>query len=454
MIIDAKKYSGPCTCGQVHKTTTQLAVIEAGCMKDFDDRLAQAGLSGHRTAIYDTNTYHAKGLISPRADQEIVLTAEGLAADDGATASVLQQLTGDTDILIAVGAGTIHDIVRYCAHKRGLPFVSCPTAASMDGFASSRCTMTWRGMQVTMPGVAPALVLADIDVIRCAPEHLARAGVGEALSKFTSLADWKIASLLAGTPACPVAESTIRQAAIAAHGCCALLHRGDAGSYAQLMYALLLSGMAVQMLDDATMAAGSEHMLSSLMDLLPDAYGPKESTLHGEQIGVCTTVIADLYHQLAKIDDIEPLIKPYKPLDKEWLTKQFGEELAAKLEQENAPDCLLAVDRDNLVRNWPEIRHIIAEIPEKNSLVAMLAAVGAKTTMEELSISDAKLPRMLQLAPCVRNQLTLTRTLRIIKFRYDSNSKASRAPSRKSRYADKAMMRAGKRSAVSASSMR
>lgn len=448
MIIDAKKYSGPCTCGQVHKTTTQLAVIEAGCMKGFDDRLAEAGLSGHRTAIYDTNTYHAKGLIRPRADHEIVLTAEGLAADDGATATVLQQLTGDTDILIAVGAGTLHDIVRYCAHKRGLPFVSCPTAASMDGFASSRCAMTWRGMQVTMPGVAPVLVLADIDVIRRAPEHLARAGVGEALSKFTSLADWKIASLLAGTPACPVAESAVRQAAIAAHGCCALLHRGDAGSYAQLMYALLLSGMAVQMLDDAAIAAGSEHMLSSLMGLLPDA------TLHGEQIGACTTAIADLYHQLAEIDDIEPLIKPYKPLDREWLIKQFGEELAAKIEQQNAPDCLLAVDRDNLVRNWPAIRHIIAEIPEKNSLVAMLDAVGAKTSTEALGISDAKLLRMLQLAPCVRNQLTLTRALRIIRFRYDSSPRASRAPSRKSRYADKAMMRAGNRSAVSASSMR
>ena len=63
MIIDSRKYSGPCACGRSHEMATRLAVIEAGCMGELDRYLAEAGLTGRRAAVYDRNTYHAKGLI-------------------------------------------------------------------------------------------------------------------------------------------------------------------------------------------------------------------------------------------------------------------------------------------------------------------------------------------------------------------------------------------------------
>lgn len=48
---------------------------------------------------------------------------------------------------------------RYCAHKLGIPFISMPTAASVDEFCSTVSAMTWRGCKKTMPGVAPDLVI-------------------------------------------------------------------------------------------------------------------------------------------------------------------------------------------------------------------------------------------------------------------------------------------------------
>lgn len=421
---------------------------------DFDQHLAEAGISGRRAAIYDTNTVQAEGLIRPTADLEIILAADGLSADDGAVADVMRQLGGDAAVLIAVGSCTIHDITRYCAQRLGIPFVSCPTAASVDGYTSNVCVMQWQGAQVILPGVAPTLVLADLNVIRQAPAHLARAGVGEAIAKFTALADWSIAGALTDQPGCPVVESLLRQAAIAAQGCSAEISSGHTGSYAQLMYALLLSGLAIQMADDVSPAYGAEHMLSALMDAMPDTFGGGADVSHGEQVGVCATVIADLYHRLAEIDDITPYVKAFAPLEVDTLAKDFGKPEAERLVTLNTPDCLLAVDSDRLTARWETVRRIIAELPDKAALQAMLASAQAKQSMEDLGVHNAKLPRMLQLSPSLRNQLTLARLLRMIKFRYASSADASRAPSRRSRYADSAITRAGKSNAMPASSMR
>lgn len=454
MIIECKKLSGPCACGRVHSMATKAAVIEAGCMRQLDEYMAQAGLTGYRVAIYDTNTYRAKGLVRPHVNQEIILQAEGLRADDDAVASVLQQLSGDAQVLLAMGAGAIHDIARYCANRLGVPFVACPTAASVDGFAGSQCSMLWRGVPAVMPGIAPTLVLADLDVIAQAPHALARGGIGDALSKHTALADWRIACLLDDemTP-CTVAESLLRQAATAAEGACEGLQSGDAGAYSQLMYALILPGLAMQCAGSTLPASGAEHLLCHLMDMLPDTYGAGEPVPHGEQAGACAVAIAALYHSLAEVEDIGTYIKPYKAMDEHALAKWTGPEAAAQLMLQNTPDCLLGISAEKLIRHWQAIRHIALEIPTADALSAMLASVGAKQNLAALGISKAKHAQMLQIAPLLRNQLTLARVTRLIKWRY-SSAEASRAPSRSSRYADSAIKRAGKSKAVSASSMR
>lgn len=453
MIIESHKLSGACACGQTHTPTTRLAIIESGCLKDLDDLLAAEGLTGRRAAIYDTNTYQAKGLLRPHADQDIVLGADGLQTDDQAISAVLQQLPADVDLLIAVGTGTIHDITRYCAHKLGLPFISCPTAASGDGFASNACTLFEDGLPTIVPAAAPVLVLADLEVIRRAPLRLARAGIGEAISKFTALADWKTAHILMEKTPCISVESMIRQAAVTAQGTCKTLRALDAGSHAQLMYALLLSGLAVQLQGNTAPARGAEHHLGDLLALLPQPHA-QEGLLHGEVAGICSMLVSDLYHRLSTLEDIQPSVKAAKPLEEETLARTFGPAVATRLMAENTPDCLAKVSASRLTAHWAEIRHIVAEIPTSAELSAMLSGCKARKTAEDLGLSDTRIPRLLQLAPVMHNQVTLLRVMRMLKFRYDSKAIASRAPSRSKRYADKAISRAGKRSAVSSSSMR
>lgn len=454
MIITNTQYGGPCVCGSEHMLATQLILIEPGCLNQAEERLAQAGLTGCRTAIYDTNTYGAKGLTRPFAHQEIVLPAEGLQADGETLTSVLRQIRADVEVLLAVGAGTVHDIVRYCARKLGIPFVSCPTAASMDGYASDRCSVIQQGRRVSLPGVAPSLVLADLEVIRQAPLALTRAGVGEGISKFVALADWKIACLLKGETICPRVEYTVRQAAVAAQGACLDLQEGHEGGYAQLMYALLLSGIAMQIQGNGYPAYGAEHHLAELFEKLPGYTEQSKEAAHGEIAGVSATLIADLYHGLAEIDHIESRWEEYRPLPAGWLRERFGDATAAMLEEENEKDSLRSVAYTLLERNWREIRHIIREMPNRAALTAMLASIGAKQSPEEIGVDAAELPQALEMASCLHNQMTVLRLCRLIKGGYDSSASASRASSRRSRYADSAITRAGNRSAVSASSIR
>ena len=91
---------------------------------------------------------------------------------------------------------------RYLAYQYKIPFISVPTAASVDGFVSNVAAMTWKGLKKTVPAVAPLAVFADTDIFAHAPRRLTASGVSDLLGKYICLADWKIASLLTGEYIC------------------------------------------------------------------------------------------------------------------------------------------------------------------------------------------------------------------------------------------------------------
>ena len=124
MKFNSMEYSGKCSCGRTHDLETQFCVIESGCLKDIDIYLKKYDLTGFSVAVYDDNTYLAAKDRRPKANAEVVLPAEDLHANERAVAMLLEQLPQEADYLIAVGSGTVHDIVRYCAHERGIDFVS------------------------------------------------------------------------------------------------------------------------------------------------------------------------------------------------------------------------------------------------------------------------------------------------------------------------------------------
>ena len=196
MIIDGRIYRGTCSCGREHQMITEFCVIESGCLGRVDEYISRCGLEGKAVALYDENTYKATEGRHPKAYKEIILSPDNLHADEHGVALAKEQIPEDCDYLLAVGAGTIHDITRYCAYEKGIPFVSCPTAASVDGFCSSVAAMTWCGFKKTFEAVAPKIVVADMDIVSKAPMFLTCSGFGDMVGKFIALTDWKIAHVL------------------------------------------------------------------------------------------------------------------------------------------------------------------------------------------------------------------------------------------------------------------
>lgn len=417
MRIDSTKYGGRCACGKEHKMATRLCVIESGALGQLEELLEQQGLGGKkRCAVYGSVTWANPAFSHPRAAQEIVLPSEGLHADEHATGEVLRQLDADVELLLACGSGSIHDTVRYCAAQRGIPFVALPTAASVDGFCSAVAAMTWQGYKKTMNAVAPLLVVADLDVISRAPAYLTASGVGDVLGKYIALADWRIAHELTGEAVCPVIYDIMEDAVGRIWDSCLDTLSGSAEAFESVMYGLLMSGLAMQLMGNSRPASGAEHHISHLIEMRPAALGVNSSALHGEKVGVGTLIAAREYHRLAGIEDIAPYVRPYEPLDDGWLRSFYGEKLYPTAAAENEHDCLAAVTPEAIIRAWPKIREIIASIPSEQAIFEKLEKLGAKRSLTDIEVPEELLPVLIAHSPSVRNRLTLMRVRRMLKL--------------------------------------
>ena len=62
---------------------------------------------------------------------------------------------------VAVGSGTLNDIVKRAAHELERPYLCVATAASMDGYTAFGAAITKEGYKQTMTCPAPRAVVAD-----------------------------------------------------------------------------------------------------------------------------------------------------------------------------------------------------------------------------------------------------------------------------------------------------
>lgn len=405
--IDSRQYSGPCSCGRTHEMETLAAIVEAGCLEKFEDYLARYGIAGFRTVIYDEHTYCAQGLVRPAADQEIILPPDGLHADEHGVALVMEQLSDRAQVLVAVGSGTIHDITRYCAYLKGIPFVSCPTAASVDGFCSSVAAMTWEGAKRTLTAVAPRLVLADLSVIARAPAHLARSGFGDMIGKYIALADWRIARALTGEFYCDRIAQLMEEATRAVLDSAAGIAAGETTAFEKLTGGLLLSGLAMQMMGNSRPASGGEHHISHCIEMGLDSLGIHSDALHGEKVGVGTLMAAGEYHRLTQLP--AEAWGDYPGLSAEEIDRVFGPRLSRQVQEENRTDCAAGITGAQIRDAWEAIRAEIGKIPAPETLRSAYETIGAMTRLSQLGVEEEMAPVLLDVSPMVRNRLTLMR---------------------------------------------
>ncbi|OBZ13047.1 sn-glycerol-1-phosphate dehydrogenase [Bacillus sp. FJAT-26390] len=271
-------------------------------------------------------------------------------------------------VVIAAGSGTIHDISRYAAYTASIPFVSVPTAPSVDGFNSKGAPIIIRGEKKTIAAIGPDAIFADLDILASAPAAMVAAGFGDMLGKYTSLLDWSFGASEGGEPySVEVAEIT----RIALNKCVEhidLIARRDPEGIRILIEALIESGLAMLLFGQSHSASGSEHHLSHFWEMEYIRLG-KRQLLHGAKVGVACAEISKLYHRLAE--------------------EESG--LAFTAHPEKVREAIAALPGESMLREW-------------------LSQVGGPSTTEELGVDSELLMRSLLEAHHVRpNRYTLLR---------------------------------------------
>ena len=411
MIMDCEKYIGKCVCGREHTLETRKVVVDYGALDRFEEYMQELGLTGKRAVVYDTVIYKLTEGKHVKADQEIVLEAQGLRAEDTLIEEMMTKLD-HPDVIVAFGAGTIMDFGRYPAYKLGIPFVAIPTLASSDGFTANICSAILNGQKKSTPMCAPVLVVADLDIIKGAPKRLIASGINDILAKYISLADWRISKLVANEYYCPMV------AELAEHAL--KLMRGAADKYAAtgeadheaMTMAQMESGLTMQLLNHSRAASGAEHLMAHLVEMHPPRFENAEG-IHGECVGVGTFACVKEYHRLA---GLTPKAKKFEPLTAEWVREKFGDRLFDGIMKENENDVLGTFDPQNIVDHWDEIKDIIATIPPVEEMEELYKSCGCKYLPEHIGIDPALGDEMLHISAAIRNRLTLVRMERVLDF--------------------------------------
>ncbi len=413
MIMDCSKYVGPCKCGRDHELETKMVIVESGAIANFEKYMEQVGLAGKRRAVvYDTVIYKLTEGKHVKADQEIVLEANGLRAEDVLIEDMMKQLD-NPEVIVAVGAGTIMDFGRYPAFKLGIPFVAIPTLASSDGFTANICSAILNGQKKSTPMCAPTLVVTDLDIIKGAPARLVASGINDILSKYISLVDWEISRIVANEYFCPMVADLAKEALDIMRKAADEYAATGVADHEAMTMAQMKSGLTMQLLNHSRAASGAEHLIAHLVEMHPPRFENAEG-IHGECVGVGTYLCAKEYHRLAALPT--PKAKAFEPLSEAWIREKFGERLADGIIKENANDVLATFDPQNIVDHWEEIKALIATIPSPEELAALYSACGCKYLPEHIGIDPALSDEVLPISAAIRNRLTLVRMERVLDF--------------------------------------
>ena len=304
---------------------------------------------------------------------------------------------------VAVGSGTINDLVKRASDELGLRYMVVGTAASMDGYTSYGAAITKDGMKQTLSCRAPLGCIVDSAVAASAPREMTASGYADLIAKIPAGADWIIADLIGSEAIHPLAwklvQGPLRDTLSNPVGCAS----GDEREVRKLCEGLVMSAFAMQAMGSSRPASGTEHQVAHYWDMEDLAFEGKPVS-HGFKVGIGTlastaTLEFLLEQDLSKMDVEEKVAAWWPSFDDVKATfpsvfpgrpahvTRAELEYAKKFPTKDALRKELTAIRDN----WGDLAaKIRAQLMPFDEVKENLKKVGAPAEPEEIGVTRAR----------------------------------------------------------------
>ena len=400
-------------------------IVGSGAIQKIKD-FAQEFKTSHALLVGDANTFPLVGeqILKILDDQKIetasyIFQDQHLEPDERAVGSVLLQYTKDIDLLIGIGSGVINDICKLISHCTSTKYIIVATAP-MDGYASPLSAMLRDGLKVTIPSKCADVIIADTGIIKNAPLRMLKAGLGEMLSKYISLCEWKIAHIIIGEPYYEEIANNVRQAVEQCVADADKLIQRDETAVKHLFEGLITTGESMVLAGMTRPASGGEHYMSHMWDMRGVEFGTP-TILHGFQVGITAKICVALYHRLENVvPDREKALQYAENFDLEaWNTQlrtflgKAAEPLIALETKERKYDCQKHHKRlDIILDHWDEIIQIIKEdLPTNEKMEEVFQKAELPVTLGDQPMNDAEIAMTVKASKEMRDKYVLARLL-------------------------------------------
>ena len=401
--------------------------------KDIIPDLVTFCQSNHMERLFlvaDQNTYPALGqdveetLTRRGLDvKTILLTGDEILTNEHYIVRVLAEAGREDRVYLAVGSGTITDIVRFVSHRTKTDFISVPTAPSVDAYSGAGAPTVLGGFKKTIQAQPPLAIFADLNTLCAAPHPMIAAGFGDVLGKYTALPDWKLGRLLWDEA---YSDEIASRAWSALRECVQNVDEIAAASsqgIQVLITALVESGLCMLNAGGSAPASGSEHHVSHVLEvkLLQEN---RPAILHGAKVGAACILMAGYYEKVRQLtrDQVRDLLSGAPMPDRDHEIQRIRTAYPATADRvvaEQSPFLDLTEAeyerlKERIIDSWMEVQEIAALVPPAQEVANLLHKVGGPLTLEALGFDDDEVAFALEYGHYYRNRFTVTKLWRVL----------------------------------------
>ena len=421
-----KSYLGTerCGCGKVHTAAIDEIVIGKGVSSRIPEFINRFNCK-KAFLLADRNTFSAAGekicgILENNgiSYSKYVFQNDHLEPNEESVGSAVMHFDASCDIIIGIGSGVINDIGKILSNVSGRKYIIVGTAPSMDGYASATSSMSMDGLKVSLGSRCADVIIGDTDILKTAPDHMLKAGLGDMLAKYVSITEWRIAHIITGEYYCErVAElirSALKKCVDNTEG---LLKREDEAIEA-VFEGLVIGGIAMAYAGVSRPASGVEHYFSHVWDMRGLEFGTQVD-LHGIQCAIATFYAVKLYEAIRKLT---PNYEKAKDYVEHFSFENWKETLRGFLG--NSAEAMIALeakeqkyDKDKhkarfsvIAENWNDILRIMdEELPSLETISHILETIGISKDLQSIGVDESTAKLTLQASKDIRDKYVLSR---------------------------------------------